>query len=77
MSDETVIEFERRLSTFLADSGLSASDAIIAAGISLARVMYGLEMMHGVDAARAARALLDDSMSSASQWMADAKETLQ
>ena len=77
MSDETVIEFERRLSTFLADSGLSAFDAIIAAGISLARVMYGLEMMHGVDAARAACALLDDTMSSAWQWMADAKETLQ
>lgn len=77
MSDETVSEFECRLSTFLADSGLSAFDALVAAGISLARVIYGLERLHGADAAKAACALLDDSMSSAWQRMADAKETLQ
>jgi len=77
MSDETVSEFECRLSTFLADSGLSAFDAIIAAGISLARVMYGLEKLHGADAAEAACVLLDDTMSSAWQRMSDAKETLQ
>lgn len=77
MSDETVSEFELRLSTFLADSGLSAFDTLVAAGISIARVIYGLEKLHGVNAAKAACALLDDSMSSAWQWMSDAKETLQ
>lgn len=77
MSDETVIEFERRLSTFLADSRLSAFDAIIAAGISLARVIYGLEKLHGVGAAKAACALLDDTITRAWERMSEAKEKLQ
>ena len=77
MSDETVSEFECRLSTFLADSGLSAFDALVAAGISIARVIYGLEKLHGVNAAKAACALLDDTMSSAWQLMSEAKETMQ
>jgi len=51
MSSQQTIDFERRLSTFLADSGLSAFDALVAAGVSLARVIYGLERLHGADAA--------------------------
>lgn len=77
MSDETVIEFELRLSTFLADSGLSAFDALVAAGISIARVIYGLEKLHGVGAAKAACALLDDTITRAWERMSEAKEKLQ
>lgn len=78
MTDETVIEFERRLSAFLAESGLSAFDALVAVGISLARVIYGLEKLHGADAAKAACSLLDDTMLRAWERMNDAKEeTLQ
>jgi len=77
MSSQQTIDFERKLSELLAGSGLSAFDALVAAGVSLARVIYGLERLHGADAAKAACALLDDTMSSAWQWMADAKEKLQ
>lgn len=76
MSDETVFDFERRLSAFLADSGLSPFDALVAAGISIARVIYGLEKMHGVNAAKAAYSLLDDTMATAWEQMAEAKETM-
>lgn len=55
-------DFERRLSSLIADSGLSAHEAIVAVGISMARVLYGLEELHGKDAAVQACALLDETM---------------
>lgn len=57
-----VIQFERQLSEFIACSDLSAHDAIVAIGISLARVLYGLELLYGKDAALDACQLLDQTM---------------
>ena len=55
-------DFESRLSTLIANSGLSAQEAIVAVGISMARVLYGLEELHGKDAAVQACELLDHTM---------------
>lgn len=60
LSDITA--FERRLSEFIAESGLSAYDAIVAIGISMARVLYGLEALQGKRSAFEACELLDQTM---------------
>lgn len=57
-----VIEFESQLSEFIACSDLSAHDAIVAVGICLARVLYGLEQLYGKDSAVEACQLLDQTM---------------
>jgi hypothetical protein len=57
-----VTDFERALSEFIADSGLSAYDAIVAIGISMARVLYGLEQLQGRQSAVDACSLLDRTM---------------
>jgi hypothetical protein len=57
-----VDQFERKLSEFIADSGLSAYDAIVAVGISMARVLYGLELLQGKASAVEACELLDETM---------------
>jgi hypothetical protein len=57
-----IADFERRLSEFIADSGLSAYDAIVAIGISMARVLYGLEILQGKRSALEACSLLDQTM---------------
>lgn len=62
----TLADVESRLSTLIAASGLSAHDAIVALGISMARVLYGLEELHGKDAALRACELLDATM--ANTW---------
>lgn len=54
-----IIEFERRLLTLLAESGLSVYDAIVAIGISMARVLCGLEQLQGKQSAFEACELLD------------------
>jgi len=77
MSEQQIIEFERKLSEFLAGSGLSAYDALLAAGMSLARVIYGLEVMHGKPAAMAACALLDETMTEAWAKLSAKPEMLQ
>jgi len=77
MSAEQTIDFERKLSELLAGSELSAYDALIAAGISLARVLYGLELLHGKPAAMAACVLLDETITSAWHKLANKPEVLQ
>lgn len=57
-----ITAFERRLSELIADSGLSAHDAIVAIGISMARVLYGLEALQGKRSAFEACDLLDQTM---------------
>jgi hypothetical protein len=57
-----ITEFERRLSAVIAESGLSAFDAIVAIGISMARVLYGLEVLQGKQSAFDACDLLDQTM---------------
>lgn len=57
-----ITEFENRLSAFIAESGLSAYDAIVAIGISMARVLYGLEQLQGKQSAFEACELLDRTM---------------
>jgi len=76
-NDNTIAAFELALSHFIAGSELSAYDALIAAGISLARVIYGLELLHGKPAAMAACALLDETMTSAWHKLANKPEVLQ
>lgn len=66
-----VSDFECHLSQFIADSGLSAYDALLAIGISLARVLYGLELLHGKEAALDACELLDETMVKAWHDFAD------
>lgn len=57
-----IIELERRLSALLAESGLSAYDAIVAIGISMARVLCGLEQLQGKQSAFEACELIDRTM---------------
>ena len=70
-------EFEGRLSRFLADSGLSSYDALIATGISLARVLYGLELLHGKKASIAACELLDETITKSWEEFAANRAQLQ
>jgi len=77
MSSQQTIDFERKLSELLAGSGLSAYDALLAAGVSLARVLYGLELLHGKPAALAACALLDETMTNAWHNLASKPDLLQ
>lgn len=61
-SKHALFEFEQKLSAFIAESGLSTYDAITAIGVSMARVFYGLEALHGRERALNACQLLDEVM---------------
>ncbi len=59
MPNPALPEFELKLSTMLSQSTLSVGDTLVALGVSIGRVMYGIEKLAGAEEAANAMKFLE------------------
>lgn len=61
----TIALFEKALSEMLSNCGLTAYGVIQAMAVSLARILYGLQRLHGLDGANQGADLFDTILEAA------------
>lgn len=58
-ADERTLQFEEKLSDFVANSGLSADQTLMAVGVMMARILFGVETLYDKSTALVACGLFD------------------